>query len=55
MKPYAFRQEIANLACFSAELFPVKIATAEVIALSPPQRTGLPVLIAEQNSAISFW
>src|SRR5262245_12442373 len=45
---------ISNFTPFSAEAFPVSIANAEVIAFSPPQRMGLPVRIAEQNSAISF-
>jgi hypothetical protein len=45
---------ISNLVPFSAEALPVRIATADVIAFSPPQRTGLPVRMAEQNSAISF-
>ena len=45
---------ISRRDCFSAARFPVKIATAEVMAFSPPHRTGPPVRIAEQNSAISF-
>jgi hypothetical protein len=30
------------------------MAIAEAFAFSPPHRTGLPVLTAAQNSAISF-
>ena len=45
---------ISNLACCSAARFPVKIATADLIAFSGPQRIGLPVLTAAQNSATSF-
>jgi len=38
----------------SAERFAVRIATAVLIAFSGPHLTGVPVLTAEQNSAISF-
>ena len=48
-------QGISSRVCFSAALFPISTATADFIAFSGPQRTGLPVLIAPQNSAISFW
>ena len=45
---------ICSRVCLSAEVFPVRIAIADAFAFSPPQRTGLPVRTAEQNSAISL-
>jgi hypothetical protein len=45
---------ITNLAFCSAALLAVKQAIADRIAFSGPHRTWPPVLIAAQNSELSF-
>src|SRR5262245_35237341 len=40
--------------CFSDERLAIKTATADLIAFSGPQRTGVPVLTDAQNSEISL-